>query len=96
MIYKNSRYTKTSVENTDGISVFKLRKRFEFNTDNAVIHQYSEGDSLEGIALNYYNDPQLWWVILEANPQVKNALEVPYGTNLVIPSEKEVVNCLLY
>lgn len=94
MIYKNSRYTNTEAESTDGIAVFKLRKRFEFNKDNAIVHQFSQGDKLDGLALRYYKDPQLWWVILEANPQIKTALEIPYGYNLVIPDEKEVIRCL--
>lgn len=96
MIYRNSRYTKTSVINTDGTQIFKLRKRFEFNSNNAIVHQFSDGERLEGLALKYYNDPQLWWVILEANPQIKTALSIPFGTNLIIPSEKEVLKCLHY
>lgn len=96
MIYNNSRYTKTSVINTDGTQVFKARTRFEFNTDNAIVHQFSEGERLEGLANKYYNDPQLWWVLLEANPQIKLGINIPFGTNLVIPSEKEVFKCLHY
>ena len=96
MIYRNSRYTKTPVINTDGTALFKLRKRFEFNHENAIIHQFSEGERLEGLANKYYNDPQLWWVILEANPQIKTALFINYGTSLIIPSEKEVLRCLHY
>lgn len=96
MIYRNSRYTKTGVEVEDGHSSFKLRNRITFNTNGAIVHQYSLGDRLDGLANQYYKDPQLWWVILEANPQFRCELEIPYGTNLTIPNIDEVMKCLMY
>lgn len=96
MIYRNSRYTKTPVDTTYGSAVFKMRKRFEFNTNNAKIHQFTASDRLDGLALEYYDDPHLWWAILEANPQFKSELEIPYGTELVIPTLNEVMKCLRY
>lgn len=96
MIYRNSRYTKTGVEVEDGHSSFKLRIRTSFNTTGALVHQYSLGDTLDGLANQYYNDPQLWWVILEANPQYRSAFEIPYGTNLTLPTLDEVMKCLMY
>lgn len=96
MIYQNSRYTKTQINVNDGIGTFKLRKRIEFSTDNAIIHQYCDGETLDGLADYYYNDPQLWWVFLEANPEIKTPLELSYGTNLIVPNKNEVIRCLHY
>ena len=96
MIQENSRYTKTHVDILNGSAVFKMRKRFEFNTNNALIHQFTVSDRLDGLALQYYQNPQLWWVILEANPQFRSELDIPYGTDLVIPSLNEVRKCLRY
>lgn len=96
MIYQNSRYTKTEVVVDDGVGTFKLRKRFEFSKDNAIVHQFCEGDTLDGLADTYYNDPQLWWVFLEANPSIKTPLDIIYGTNLVVPNKNEVLRCLHY
>lgn len=96
MIYRNSRYTKTPVNVVDGVSTFKLRTRFTFNTNGAIIHQFTASDRLDGLAQEYYKDPQLWWVILDANPQFSSELEIPLGTDLVIPSVNEVMKCLRY
>lgn len=96
MIYQNSRYTKTSVEDNYGVANFKLRTRFSFGKQGALVHQFTLGDRLDGLAKTYYKDPQLWWVILEANPQFRSELEIPYGTNLIIPSYNEVMKCLKY
>ena len=96
MIYQNSRYTKTGVEDRNGQVNLKLRTRFNFGTDGTIVHQYALGDRLDGLANIYYKDPQLWWVILEANTQFRSELEIPYGTNLVIPSYIEVMKCLNY
>lgn len=94
MIYKNSRYTHTQVNIEDGIATFKPRTRFSFNTDNAILHQFCQGETLDGLADYYYNDPQLWWVFLEANPEIKTPMSVPYGMNLVVPNKNEVIRCL--
>lgn len=96
MIYENSRYTHTNVDVDDNVSTFKLRKRFTFNNEGAIIHQFRQGDRLDGLALKYYEDPQLWWVFLEANPQYRSELDIEYGTNLIVPSKEEVIKCLNY
>lgn len=96
MIYQNSRYVKTGVVDDNGLATFKLRTRYNFGKSGALVHQFSLGDRLDGLAMTYYKDPQLWWVILEANPEFRSEIEIPYGTNLVIPSYNEVMKCLKY
>ena len=96
MIYRNSRYSKTPVSVLNGVNTFKLRTRFNFSTKGAIIHQFNASDRLDGLAQEYYKDPQLWWVILDANPQFSSELEIPLGTDLVIPSVNEVMKCLRY
>lgn len=94
MIFTNSRYTNVDATLVDGVTSFKLRKRISFNTDGAKVHHFCLGDRLDGIAMTYYKSPQLWWVILEANPQYRAEFEIPLGADLVIPSYDEVVRCL--
>lgn len=96
MIYQNSRYSTTSADLVKGTRAFKLRKRFIFNNKGAKVHHFVLGEHLDSLAKEYYGDPQLWWVILEANPQFRSELEIPYGTNLVIPHMNEVIQCLKY
>lgn len=96
MIFSNSRYIKAEATSVDGVTTFKMRKRISFNLDNAKVHHFSLGDRLDGISMTYYKTPQLWWVILDANPQYRTELEIPYGADLIIPSYNEVIRCLNY
>lgn len=89
-IYKNSRYTNVPVYNRDGLTVFKNRVREEFTYEESFMHIFIEGDTLDGLALMYYGDSQLWWVILDANPRYRTPLDIPYGEDLIIPSYEEV------
>lgn len=89
-IFRNSRYAKTPVHKRDGVLCFKTRKRFKFPTENATVHLFQEGERLDGLALRYYGDSQLRWVILDANPRFARESDIPYGTELVIPDYREV------
>lgn len=92
MIFEGSRYTKTSLYNRDGVNIFERREMLQFNTDEAVKHTVVQSDTLSTIANQYYEDAQLWWVILEANPSYSNAFDIKVGDILVIPSKDEVIN----
>ena len=89
-IFRNSRYTKTPLYNREGRNVFKRRPRVMFRMDDSTVHEFIEGDRLDAIAKQVYNDPQLWWVILEAN-NFKTEADIPSGTLLSLPSYKEVM-----
>ena len=92
MIFEGSRYTKTSLYNRDGVNIFERREMLQFNTDEAVKHTVVQSDTLSTIANQYYEDAQLWWVILEANPSYSNAFDIKVGDILVITSKDEVIN----
>jgi|TARA_R110000851_G_scaffold122755_1_gene252287 hypothetical protein len=45
-----------------------------------------EGDRFDILALAYYNDPTLWWVISIANPQFnQGSMFPPLGVQIRIP-----------
>lgn len=92
MIYKNSRYTKTPLYSRDDIMVFKRRNLQNYNTRESQVHTYIQGETLPMLANKYYNDTQLWWCILEANPKYRCPLDINYGDILVIPPLGEVLN----
>ena len=47
----------------------------------------SQGDRYDLLALNYYGDSSLWWVIAIANPSVSlSTLVIPEGVQIRIPS----------
>lgn len=49
-------------------------------------HKVSEGDSLWSIANNYYQRPELFRVILEANPELGDGELLKVGAEIVIPA----------
>ena len=52
-------------------------------------HTVQAGQRLDLLALDYYNDTQKWWRILDANPQILHAgdlvLDKYEGATIVIP-----------
>lgn len=90
-IYLGSRYEEATVDflaltpTGDAIPVVF------YNFSDLGLMTYSEyswksGDRLESLAMRFYRDPELWWVIAEANPQVTDVQSIPAGTILRIPS----------
>lgn len=94
MIYKGSRYTKTALYDRQGTLMFHQRQRISFGRKNCVIHTYSQSDRLDNLAVKYFGNPQLYWVILEANPNYRCELDIKVGDKLLIPSYAEVRECL--
>lgn len=54
--------------------------------DIYVISQY--GDRYDTLALEFYQDPELWWIISSANNYQKGSLNVTPGVQLRIPADK--------
>jgi hypothetical protein len=51
----------------------------------------TRGDRYDTLALTYYNDPSLWWVISIANPSLGcDSLIPPYGSQIRIPASSRV------
>lgn len=94
MIYEGSRYSKTIVIDDKDTSVLSIRSRLPISLRNSQTYIFSSGDRLDGLAKKFYNDTQLWWVILEANPKYRSELDINYGDELIIPDYAEVMLCL--
>lgn len=94
MIYEGSRYVNTSMYDRRGTLTFNVRNRMSFGKKNCVVHVYCEADRLDNLAVKYYGNPQLYWVILDANPQYRCELDIKKGDQLIIPSFEEVRECL--
>lgn len=53
----------------------------------------SGGDRYDILALQFYNDSNLWWIIASANNQFQASLNIKPGIQLRIPANKdEVIN----
>jgi len=49
------------------------------------------GDRLDNLAMEFYKDVTLWWIIAQANNIGKGTLNVPIGTTLRIPQETDII-----
>lgn len=49
-------------------------------------YTWKSGDRLDSLAMQFYRNPELWWVITEANPEIVDMQNIPAGTVLRIPS----------
>lgn len=85
-----SRYNTTNqYKNTVGQIYYGTTKYpvVPFDSDDIyVITQ--EGDRFDQLALQYYGDPSLWWVISSSNPGLnQNSYFPPVGIQIRIPSD---------
>jgi len=83
-----NRYQSITIFSTDkGKKCLHNVKYPEINLDYSDIYVYSTvGDRFETLALQYYGDKSLWWIISIANPLLKqNSYFPPLGTQLRIP-----------
>jgi phage tail protein X len=48
----------------------------------------TQGDRYDVLALQYYSNSSLWWIIAAANPNIGlNSLVIPQGVQIRIPSD---------
>ena len=52
-----------------------------------VLYEVNEIDRIEGIATKFLGNPELWWQIMDINPEIINPFEILPGTLLRIPNE---------
>lgn len=58
----------------------------DYDENNASIHIVRDGDNLFSIAISYYNDVSLWYIIADKNPTINNPFVLTVGDHIIIPS----------
>ena len=93
-VYENSRYlhTRQSTRLCFDSPTLEIRERFTFNQENCTMHEWCEGDTLDGVAYKYYGISALRWAILDANPKYRTEFDIKNGDSILIPDYDEVVN----
>ena len=87
-----SRYSRTPVlknkEVNNGKRYYRGTRYPEIPLSPSDIYVITtEGDRLDGLAQQFYNDKSLWWVLSIANVDLsQNSLFVPVGSQLRVPS----------
>jgi len=63
-------------------------------SDDDIYIRTEEGDRLDLIAMEFYGDPTLWWIIAIANNINSADIGVNSGVELRIPRDLEYINSL--
>jgi hypothetical protein len=84
------RFKKIPTVNTKGGTRYKrnvIYPEIPLNENDVyVLSQY--GDRYDTLALEFYKDSELWWIISSANNYQKGSLNITPGVQLRIPADK--------
>jgi len=81
-------YTKIDIDNRYRTAVIA---DFDYSESDYYIFS-REGDRLDTLAQQFYQDPTLWWIIANANNLGKGSFDVPPGLQIRIPIPVYLVN----
>jgi nucleoid-associated protein YgaU len=87
------RYSSTQITSRwDGKRVYKTTIYPTISPQDSDLQVVSQdGDYLDSLALKYYSDPTLYWIIALANHLGKGRLSVPPGIILRIPIDTSTI-----
>lgn len=95
MIYANSRYENVDQEFVPApgggrrrVIGFPQFYAVDFDARKHIMSQY---ERLEQLAARYYGDPEMWWVIAVANPEIFYPEDIPPGTIVRIPDAPAIL-----
>jgi len=92
MVFNGSRYTGTPIVGPDEAEKNPRRAlglRSIPRTPGALIYAVVEGERLDHLANRFYSEPQKYWLILDANPDVLNPFELlQTGRQIQIPKNR--------
>ena len=91
MIYLDSRYADgplfKALDARTGTHVQSVFRQWPTFSKQTYYYEVSTIDRIEGIAVQTLGNPELWWQIMDLNPEIINPFEIPAGTLLRIPYE---------
>jgi nucleoid-associated protein YgaU len=91
MIFKGSRYEKVGVypvTTADGRTATALKIRFIAPTPAGFFHTYTADQRLDLLAFAFYRNPEKFWLIADANPEMDPEDLLEPGRLLRIPPDR--------
>lgn len=87
-----SRYLNIQQTNTEEGTRYLGNAIYPFipETENDIYVIATAGDRFDTLALQFYKDPSLWWIIASANNSVRGSLIPTPGVQLRIPADKNL------
>ncbi len=90
MIYTDSRYaigvfskTYNATRKTHNLSVMR---NFPIDQSSFYYYNWRERDRIEAVAARLLGDSNLWWRIMDYNPELIDPFNIPLGSTVRIPS----------
>lgn len=94
-IYVNSRFDNAIVylDGDSGIQYLDpiYTAKYEAEKDDLIII-VQEGQRLDNIANELYGDPQLEWILMDANPELSTPFDIRPGMRLNAPDPERVIS----
>lgn len=86
-----SRYAElnTYYNSIDKKRYYETSKRLSKDISSYNLYTVKQGDSLDSIALKYYNNPLYWWIIADIN-NIVDSLTLIKGKHLIIPDLNQI------
>lgn len=90
MIFADSRYASGNAYKSNDARNNTYQKtvirKFPTKTFRFYTYVWKEGDRIDLVANEFFGDPSYWWRIMDINPEIINAFDIPIGTNIRIPN----------
>ena len=90
-VYEGSRYLTTGLKKFGtGVPMIGIRLPVRFDPDSAKQYTVQPGDRVDGIAYVEYGRADLYWAIMDANPQYFSEVDIKVGDVILVPPLREI------
>jgi hypothetical protein len=90
VILSDSRYSdgtlQTNLDSRKDIYSISVGRVFPEDVRAFFYYTWTSADRIDLIALKFLGDPELWWQIMDLNPELSNPLSILPGSLVRIPS----------
>jgi hypothetical protein len=91
MIFTDSRYATgvlaKSVDARNDSYQLSVFRQFPSSSSSFYYYTWTQRDRIDLVAAELLGDPNLWWLIMDYNPEILNPFDIPLGASLRIPGE---------
>lgn len=89
MIYADSRYVSGRIYKTYNVKrdarILGVSRTWPTAASSFFYYVWRERDRMDLLAYNYLGSPDLWWQIMDYNPELADAFNISVGTIIRIP-----------
>lgn len=89
MIFADSRYASGTIYRAFSpkldASSLVVTRTFPNETSTFIYYVWKQGDRIENVAARLLDNANLWWRIMDFNPEIANPFSIAVGTLLRVP-----------